>query len=63
MREREVAAAKPVPGKESTYLWDDKVRGLALRVRAGSKTLRAPKRVDLEDALEQGSPSRDPLGI
>ena len=38
MREREVAAAKPVPGKESTYLWDDKVRGLALRVREGSKT-------------------------
>ena len=38
MREREIAAIQAKPGDKSAYLWDDRVRGLALRVRGSSKT-------------------------
>ena len=38
MRERDIAAAQVEEGKESSYLWDDRVTGLGLRVRKTSKT-------------------------
>jgi hypothetical protein len=46
MREREIATAVVPEGKEDFFLWDDRIKGLALRVRARSKTFVFKTRID-----------------
>ena len=51
MREREIAAVQAKPGDKSTYLWDDRVRGLPLRVRGSSKTFMLKAKIRGSDPL------------
>ena len=46
MREREIAAAVVPEGKKDFFLWDDRIKGLALRVRARSNTFVFKTRID-----------------
>ena len=46
MRERDIASARLTEGEKDKYLWDDRVRGLALRVRQKSKSFVLKMRID-----------------